>query len=542
LKASGFKTPEQSQPDPAKACDIGSTAAPFLTLIPLVMTDPLHSEPPVTPDLLASFRVAASRRRIQSVEKTLLWIVSVHLVFLPWAIGSVHGWSQSISGALAVLGFAVALWPRNYPSEHVDQPAFRLLTWPRLVTFPVFWAGLGLMFYVLIQALNPAQRYVKQWVMEPAAHPITWLPSSVAAPFVEMNAWRILIMLGSAWLLVCTIWIGFTRRRTLQILFTVLAANGAVLSLLGMLQRFDGNGKIMWFWSTKIPMFFSTFIYKNHAGAYLNLTLAVSSALTTWYYVRGIRRLEKSNPAGLFAFFTVFIAFAVVMSYSRGATSLLLAFLLLLVLGCSLQHFRGDHANPRTITIFLMLILFAAFIKFGGSVLRFDRAQSGMAKLFKGQDSSIESRVLASKASWEMLRANWLEGYGAGSFRYYFPPFQQHYPSIAMLDDYRLFWQFAHNDILQFPIELGVLGMSFIIFSMGYFLRKLFQYHFWRNPLAAVIMLGGTLTLVHAWFDFVFSSAAVLITWSALWPAAVRWSELEEASGAPPRTSGPTVS
>ena len=81
--------------------------------------------------------------------------------------------------------------------------------------------------------------------------------------------------------------------------------NGLALAVFGLVQRLLSNGKMFWRWESPNPSFFSSFIYKNHAGAYLDLALAVTCALAAWYYLRGVRRLEKSNPAGVFVFFAI---------------------------------------------------------------------------------------------------------------------------------------------------------------------------------------------------------------------------------------------
>lgn len=97
--------------------------------------------------------------------------LSLHLSFLPWALGTMHVWSQSVSFALSLVAFVLALWPRNYTADFSREGHFRLLMWPRLVRFPLTWIGLALLGYVLIQALNPAWQFYRfsngSWMMTP---------------------------------------------------------------------------------------------------------------------------------------------------------------------------------------------------------------------------------------------------------------------------------------------------------------------------------------------------------------------------------------
>ena len=68
-------------------------------------------------------------------------------------------WSQITSLILGIAGLVVALIPRHYTPEFSGVNNFRLIPWPRLMRFPIFWIGLLLLGYIAIQALNPAWAY-----------------------------------------------------------------------------------------------------------------------------------------------------------------------------------------------------------------------------------------------------------------------------------------------------------------------------------------------------------------------------------------------
>ncbi|MDO8543521.1 MAG: O-antigen ligase domain-containing protein, partial [Opitutaceae bacterium] len=253
--------------------------------------------PPNYSDLqkpLEHFRANTKRLRVHPAELTLLWIICAHLVFLPWAIGAMRPWAQWISFGFSVLSFGMALMPRTYTAEHTASNQFRLIMWPKLARFPIFWLGLGLLGYVLTQALNPAWTFQtdgKGWWMASTPHK-DWLPTGVDVPFNRWGPWRMLLIYTAGWLTVCAMWVGFTRRRSVQVFFVTLAVNGLLVAAFGVAQRLFGNGKIYWFYKSVNDSFFSSFVYKNHAGAYLVLALAVTCGLAGWFYMRGLRRLE----------------------------------------------------------------------------------------------------------------------------------------------------------------------------------------------------------------------------------------------------------
>lgn len=464
----------------------------------------------------------------------MLGVVGAHLVFLPWALGAMRPWAQFISLGLAILGFVVALVPRNYTEDHTGARRFKLIPWPKLLRFPIFWLGLALLGHVALQALNPAWVYVTNgqgWWMQGVEHR-SWLPVGVDVPFERWGPWRMLMIYTSGFLTVCSIWIGFTRRRTVQLLFIGLAANGLLLTVLGIAQRLVPNDRIFWFVESQNPSFFSSFVYKNHAGAYLDLMLALSCGLAAWYYLRGLRRLDKSNPSGVFVFFATCIAVGVLTSYARGATLVMLVFLFACVAGFAIHQFMVRQEVSRRVVAIALVLIFGYFLKTGMEALRSGEAWDRLRRGVMREDLSLEFRERATRAAMEMLGENWQKGVGAGSFQFLFPIYQHRHPELVGAGSRRMFWEHAHNDVLQIPIELGAAGAGILLLGAGYWMLRLSRSYFWENPLSAPVTLGLLLLVAYSWWDFPFQNPAILITWCALWPAVALWAQLEEQKNA----------
>ena len=83
---------------------------------------------------LEHFRAKTRHLTIHPLEKLLLWVVSMHLVFLPWAIGGMRPWGQWTSLGFAIVGFLISLIPRDYTVDHTGANSFRLIPWPRSTT------------------------------------------------------------------------------------------------------------------------------------------------------------------------------------------------------------------------------------------------------------------------------------------------------------------------------------------------------------------------------------------------------------------------
>jgi O-antigen ligase len=473
---------------------------------------------------------ADPRPPLHPLEAVLVALTALHLAFLPWAIGAVHPWSQLASLGLALVGFALAMIPRTELRDF--STVTTQVSWParRLLRFPIFWAGAVLLAYLAVQASNPAWRYFRNesaWWLEPLPH-LAWLPAGVDAPFERSNVWGALIVATSLWLLVCSVWAGFLRRKSYHCLFIVLIANAALLAGLGVLQRLSGAKRIFWSYLPSNDSFLASFIYPNHAGPYFYLIAALAVGLAWRYYQRAMKRNWTTRRARALLAAGVFIGVAVIYSASRASIALLLVFAVAVGTNLALRRLtrpagRGDHPEFFPLALGLALVLGLGF----GS-LQANKLASRFATFFADPSNATHDRATVGTASIEMFADRWVYGWGAGCFRHGFPLYAQKYPAIYLAGpDRRRSWENAHNDLLQLPVEVGLVGTAPVLLMLGWLTRELFRRRFWLNPVGRCVALGAALVFLHAAVDFVFRSPAVLFTWSFLLVAAVRWSEFE---------------
>lgn len=144
-----------------------------------------------------------NREKLHAMEVLALGVIVTHLLLLPWAVGDMYLWSQVPSFVISIIGLIVALCPRTY----IEPDRFHMVMWPRLLSFPPFWMGLGLLGLIVIQYLNPGWEYKTNgqlfWMQQ--IPNISWLPTGVKAGIKQWNQPRMLIIYATAWLTLCTI-------------------------------------------------------------------------------------------------------------------------------------------------------------------------------------------------------------------------------------------------------------------------------------------------------------------------------------------------
>jgi O-antigen ligase len=339
---------------------------------------------------------------------------------------------------------------------------------------------------------------------------------------------------------VCAVWIGFTRRRCLHGLLVVLVVNGVLFALVGIAQKLTGAKEILWNLPPHSTYFFATIIYKNHAAAYMNLILMAALGLALWHHKRAGEEMARSDPSFAIMIGALLLFMADFFTNSRmgmllGTTGFLLG---LAAFGVFVLRRRKMIGSP--LPLLLTGVLLTGFLGYGLSQVDWSRISERFSSLWADisddKGASVEYRNLSRHATWEMFLDNPATGWGAESFRFYFPVYQQRYPKIfnqsymrngKKVIGPRMFWQYAHNDYVQCLAELGLIGSALVAAICGYWLVAFGRLRRWKHPVAlgAVGALG--LTATHCWVDFQLHSPANLLTLGVLLTLALNWATLK---------------
>lgn len=525
------------------------------------------SEPRDLYDPVDAFRRQSSGSSSKTKEplalhgKLILFSLTLQIIFLGWSMGGLRVWSVVTLFALNAIGFFLLFIPVSKQDPKLESSPGPTSHFKKLLTWPFFWLGLLFLLYIVAQNLNPAWEYTlsedgNQWWLTGIQH-IEGAPTGIVGPFDKMNGWRALMIFASGLMLVSVVWCGVTRREHLIYLLWVTVFSTTTMALIGLIQRFTHTQEMLWF-IEKIPRYyFGTFTYKNHAGAFIGLNIAIALGLAAYYFRQSRRKFTKSSP--YFFFLTLALVMATGVFYTNSRASIIVmacvsAFSFALFI-YELLSYRTGYGTPwLSLSLTAITVAFAALLF---SFLNIDHLEKRLKEVFDDmghlEEGSLEEFSHSAKqryhiylATWEMVEDNRLWGWGAGGYRYYFPVYQQKYPEIHYFERMRwrrdnqtkerikelqrYYWgvDYAHNDWLQYPAEIGFVGCG--IGLLGCASLALSCISRWRRIRVWMVMcmIGCLGTLLHAFVDFVFQCPSILLLWILLPVIIVRYLHLSD--------------
>ncbi len=451
------------------------------------------------------------------------------LAAAPWVFGGVLIWTQQVllAGGLLTLLCAVLPWkPGN--RESWASPFLRLLR------DPVFYFAGAFLLYLAIAGCNPAWEIASDprgWWLAKIPPPLPgWLPTSVESPYEPMNPWRILHLHLAAFSLALGVRVGLRRRGSYRLLLWTLLLSTAAMAVVAIVQKYSGAPKVLWTYASENPNFWGSFFYRNQGAALLNWGIVIAGVLYFYHAARSRFLGRSGGPHFLAICLLGTIAVSVGLALSRGGILFGAVLLGLFFIGLLVDYVVSlvTHFSRHTlwITSAITLVLTSLLVL---GVFQAQRAidWEAMEKRFGDIGASIEemdqdARTLSTKATWAMAQDRLWLGWGAGSFRYVFPMYQRAEPRLFHAHYHprrgwtgRKFYRYAHNDILQFLAEYGIVGSGLLIGALGSLLLPLAS-AVRRTPLAALFLLAGFVAaLGHAFADFIFHSPAFWLVFIA---------------------------
>jgi tetratricopeptide (TPR) repeat protein/O-antigen ligase len=385
--------------------------------------------------------------RVPLVDRAAIVLLHVALVWTAVAAGAYRPWPLALA-QLLVLG-ALACWI-------VSMAGRGRLEWRRTVLD----LPLALFALLVVVQLALGNAPLAAWALgppardlaAPAALPALWTVGTVS-PAQTARSLRLFLTYAAVYVLVVNL---VRTRAALEWLVRTLLLLGGVLAFAALLDYLGGHGWLLG-WGDIAPKrrLSGTFVNPDHFAAWLEMLICLGigaviarsgrsegAAGAWWDRARreaAIRRYLPMVAVGV-------MALALVGTLSRGGIiSLALALAALLAM-------QGMAGRAR-MSLVLVGALLAVTVTYGA---------------FIGLDALIErfrsdpyvSRLVQLRSSLEMLRAFPVVGVGLGAYRDIYFRYQP-----AELDPGRMYFPFAHNDLVQLAIETGLIGSAICLFA-----------------------------------------------------------------------------
>lgn len=241
-------------------------------------------------------------------------------------------------------------------------------------------------------------------------------------------------------------------RRTASTLNWIIPAMGAMTALLGFAQILSNNDSRLYFYEITNPNSpVGIFANANHQACFLALSLPFTSAL-----LRDIKRSWLSRDVDVAKAISVLAMALPILLCLLAAGSVAGYLLLLPALAGSFMIFNGRASLSPSMIRFTLLVGVLVMV---GAVLVFSSPVLGGLSLMSLSGSEM-SRPHIWSMTLQIIRDHWLFGTGLGSFEDVFRIYED--PDFVT----RTYANNAHNDVLQFIMESGLIGAILILVGL----------------------------------------------------------------------------
>jgi O-Antigen ligase len=457
------------------------------------------------------------RKSPEFIERLVAAHVGIFLVGVSWAFGGNADWVRTPISLWGTLGIFLTIGILSYRKFRVaSPPGARVWAWPIL----------GLNGLVLVSCLTPGFRYL-HYGSEVYLLPLRlswWIPSAARPELALRSLW----LFDGIYFSCLNIALTVGRRGVIRMLLGIAVGNALALSVFGTVQKLVGSTGI-YFGAVKSPQdyFFASFVYDNHWGAFIILTMGACLGLAL-RYVNGSRGGGFFHGPSLVGFAAAaFIGLSVPFSGARACS------ILLSILGCIAlakgapriaRSLRSSGVTPPVAYVGMALTAVVAALgawAVAGDVIesRISKARSQVSAMWA--EGGLGARGILYHDTWHMARPRLLFGWGMGSFPSVFGLYNT---QVAKGDHIPVVYHDAHSDWLQSVAELGFVGTALI--ALAVLLPLLAIRGMGVTHIPYFILAGCALVGAYAWIEFPFGNVAVVLTWWLLFFCAVQYSRL----------------
>ncbi|MEO0794550.1 MAG: O-antigen ligase family protein [Verrucomicrobiota bacterium] len=448
-------------------------------------------------------------------------LTALNVVFSSWALGGRAANSPLIIGLLGWLNILPLFihWNRR-DFQGFKRWALLLSPWLLLIAL----TGFSLL-NPLREVADLTDRFPRWAVLDPIPGlPVTYLQS---------HSWPFVWVFTGSLVAAISLFTVVRSYKLITILLAIIAVNGVALSVIGAWFKLNGSEMILGFIDPVNPKFYASFRYYNHWVGFgilaLGAAMTIADNMVQHYNQTGwnVRGRQRWDLVWLVCAALILIALPLCGSRSGMLLSGLFVALASIYLFFAYRNRSSIFAHlpsklRRTIGLSLVVILGGFTIL--GTALVWEPASDRFAQTINQiKDGDIDQRFYASpRDCLEMVKARPIWGWGIGSYAYAFenhagPEYRHPLGMIIKRNEY------AHNDWMQFWVELGTFGMIlFLAVPIGIIVLTFRQPR--AHPETFWLALSCGLFLTLASFDFPFGVPAGVITFFIIASASARLS------------------
>ena len=394
-----------------------------------------------------------------SLHKILFWLLLLLLIWLPLPYGSKPQWAMGVFSVyacalsvfwLAGYGFSKLPITRAFKEArwlHVGFILFCIWVWFQQVPIPQNWVAF----------LSPQSWSIHMEASQALSLPISdWMTLSVDPFSTRVSA----ILTLSYYLLFCLTLLLVSDTHKLKYFAWAFVVSGTFQSVFGALSTLSGSETLLF--SAKESYFgvaTGTYVNRNSFAGGLEITLAMGMGLLiaqlndkkagSWNeWLRDVLQTLMSNKVILRTSLAVMVI-GLVLSRSRmGNTAFFSSLMLtgLLYVICRKKLTRG------------MIILFVSLLMIDTVIVSQWFGLDEVVNRIEQTSLERETRPNVAEMTVQAIQDYSMTGSGGGTF----------YTTLPQYHDgsWRGFYDLAHNDFLQFPLEFGLPAYLILVFMV----------------------------------------------------------------------------
>ncbi|MBI3715718.1 MAG: O-antigen ligase family protein [Betaproteobacteria bacterium] len=443
----------------------------------------------------------------KSAEPILFWGWVALLAWSVIPLGSNRPWAWGLLEAAVFLHAAVWLTVAALGWTKLSEPLRR--AWPVLCIL-LLWLLYQALYFLPLPAdgigwLSPESLKMQQFADGLPGAP-EWKTLAID-PYAAKVAWLKSLLYVLAF--VMTLALTVTRERARQLAYAIVLA-GMVVATYGVLMHV-GRENIDWFGEPMVhgARALATFANADHFAGWLEMVLALGVGLLvadlrdrqagTWKQLARHFIEWVLSPKMRLRLILCVLVIALVATRSRMGNGAFFASMFIAgIIGIALSR----HATRGTVILLVSLIVIDTFIVgswFGVEKLAQRLEQTTVEKSQRKSEESLEERTEAALYAVNLIKDYPAFGTGPGSWYSAYPRYRG--------ADVIPFYDFAHNDYIQFTAESGVIGVTLlaaiVLASLIAALKAQYQR---RDPLmrglSFAAIMGIIAILMHSSVDF----------------------------------------